>query len=168
MIEYTFGMIKPDAVGGKKSGHIIAMIEDKGFEILRMHKIHLTEEAAEEFYAEHKDKPFFREMVKFVCSGPVIILALAKENAVKEWRDLIGATDPKKASSGTIRALFGTSIGENAVHGSDSVTSAERELSMFFIDEEEFDEENDNASDDEELAFCDEEESEDDETCCRN
>ncbi|RTL06677.1 nucleoside-diphosphate kinase [Candidatus Dependentiae bacterium] len=168
MIEYTFAMIKPDAVGGKKSGNIVAMIENSGFEILRMHKIHLTEEAAEEFYAEHKDKPFFREMVNFICSGPVIILALAKENAVQAWRDLIGATDPKKAAAGTVRALFGTNVGENAVHGSDSVASAERELSMFFIDEEEFDEENDNASDDEELAFCDEEECEDDETCCRN
>lgn len=168
MIEYTFAMIKPDAVLAKKTGNIIEMIEQKGFEVLRMHKIHLTPEAAEEFYEEHKDKAFFREMVNFVCSGPVVILALAKEHAIKEWRDLIGATDPKKAAAGTIRALFGTDLGNNAVHGSDSQEAAERELSMFFIDEEEFDEENDNATDEQELAFCDDEECEDDEDCCRN
>lgn len=166
MMEYTFAMIKPDAVGAKNSGKIIDLIEKNGFEVLRMHKIHLTPEAAEEFYQEHKDKPFFREMVSFVCSGPVIILALAKEHAVKEWRDLIGATDPKKAAAGTIRSLFGTNVGSNAVHGSDSQESAERELSMFFIDEEEFDEEND--SQEEELGFCDEEDCNDDEDCCRN
>jgi nucleoside-diphosphate kinase len=166
MIEYTFAMIKPDAVHAKNSGLIIKMIEDKGFEILRMHKIQLTKEAAEEFYEEHKDKPFFKEMVDFICSGPVIILALAKENAIKGWRDLIGATDPKKAAAETIRATFGTDLGNNAIHGSDSQESAERELSMFFVDEEDFNEEDDDK--DEEFEFCDEEECEDDEDCCRH
>jgi nucleoside-diphosphate kinase len=165
MIEYTFAMIKPDAVHAKNSGTIIKMIEDKGFEILRMHKIQLTKEAAEEFYEEHKAKPFFKEMVDFICSGPAIILALAKENAVKEWRDLIGETDPKKAANGTIRALFGTDIGNNAIHGSDAQESAERELGMFFVDEEEFDEENEDEN--EELEFC-EEDCEEDEDCCSN
>lgn len=163
MTEYTFALIKPDAVGAGKTGSIIEIIEEKGFEILRMHKVHLTEQAAQEFYQEHQNKPFFREMVEFICSGPVIILALAKEGAIKDWRDLIGATDPKKAAPGTIRALFGTSVEKNAVHGSDSQEAAERELSMFFVDEEEVDEETDD-----ELEFCDEEECEDDDDCCRN
>ncbi|HTM06676.1 MAG TPA: nucleoside-diphosphate kinase [Patescibacteria group bacterium] len=166
MIEYTFAMIKPDAVLARNSGAIIKIIEENGFEILRMHKIQLIKEAAEEFYEEHKEKPFFKEMVDFICSGPVIILALAKENAVKEWRNLIGATDSRKAAAGTIRATFGTDIGNNAVHGSDSQESAERELSMFFVDEDDFNEEDEDKND--EFEFCDEEDCEEDEDCCRH
>src|SRR5580692_883089 len=124
-MEYTFAMIKPDAVAAKNSGKIIDSIEQHEFEIIRMHKVNLTEEAAVEFYEIHKSKPFFGEMVSFICSGPAIILALGKENAVAEWRKLIGATDPLKADKGTIRQLFGTSIDKNAVHGSDSVENAE-------------------------------------------
>jgi nucleoside-diphosphate kinase len=162
MIEYTFAMIKPDAVQAKNSGKIIDMIEKNGFEILRMHKIHLTEEIAEDFYEVHKSKPFFRELVEFISSGPVIICALSKENAIKAWRELMGATDSKKAAAGTVRALFGTDVCKNAVHGSDSQETAESELSLFFIDEQELEEEEGQ----EELAFCDEEECEDDEDCC--
>lgn len=161
MVEYTFAMIKPDAVQAKNSGKIIDMIEKKGFEILRMHKIHLTEEAGQEFYEAHKTKPFFGELVEFICSGPVIILALSKENAIKEWRECIGDTDSKKAAAGTVRAAFGTDVCKNAVHGSDSQEAAERELSMFFVDEDDLDED-----ESEELAFCDEDECEDDKDCC--
>lgn len=134
-LQFTFAMIKPDAVAAKDSGKIIDIIEAKGFEIMRLHKVHLTEEAAQDFYAVHKDRPFFGELVEFVTSGPVIIMALAKENAVADWRELMGATDPKKADKGTIRAEFGTDIGHNAVHGSDSVENAQAELALFFVDE---------------------------------
>jgi nucleoside-diphosphate kinase len=156
-MEYTFAMIKPDAVAAKNSGKIIDFIEQHGFEVIRMHKVNLTEEAAVEFYEIHKDKPFFGEMVSFICSGPSIILALGKENAVADWRKLIGATDPLKADKGTIRQLFGTGIEKNAVHGSDSVENAEKELSMFFFDESDLDSD--------EVALCDEEECEE-ENCC--
>src|SRR5438105_6067328 len=93
-MEYTFAMIKPDAVAAKNSGKIIDLIEKNGFDIVRMHKVHLTEDAAREFYAVHKDKPFYNELVEFVCSGPSIIMGLAKENAVADWRKLMGVTDP--------------------------------------------------------------------------
>ena len=125
-----------------------------------MHKVHLTEDAAREFYAVHKDKPFYNELVEFVCSGPSIIMGLAKENAVADWRKLMGVTDPAKAEAGTIRKLFGTSIDKNAVHGSDSLENAEMELSMFFFDEDDMDED--------EMQFCDEDECKDDEECCQN
>lgn len=134
-LQFTFAMIKPDAVAAKNSGKIIDIIEAKGFEIMRLHKVHLTEEAAQDFYAVHKDKPFFSELVEFVTSGPVIIMALAKENAVLAWRELMGATDPKKADKGTLRAEFGANIGHNAVHGSDSIENAQMELALFFVDE---------------------------------
>jgi nucleoside-diphosphate kinase len=159
-MEYTFAMIKPDAVAAKNSGKIIDMIEKNGFDIVRMHKVNLTEDAAREFYAVHKDRPFFGEMVEFVCSGPAIIMGLSKENAVADWRKLIGATDPLKAEAGTIRKLFGTSISNNAVHGSDSVENAETELAMFFFDEDDMDE------DGEEITFCDEDECDEDSECC--
>lgn len=167
MIEYTFAMIKPDAVLAKNSGKIIDLIEKHGFDILRMHKIHMTEEAAREFYSAHKAKPFFGELVEFICSAPVIILALAKENAISDWRKLMGATDSKKAEAGTIRALFGTDVGRNAVHGSDSLEAAENELSMFFLDEEDLDETAED-DEDEEVEFCDDENCSDDEDCCGN
>ena len=132
MIEQTFAMIKPDAVQGKNTGRILTMIEDNGFDILRMHKVMLTKEGAERFYAVHKDKPFFNELVEFVTSGPVLIMALEKENAIADWRNLMGATDPAKAEEGTIRALYAESIGKNAVHGSDSPQTAQEELGLFF------------------------------------
>ena len=166
MMEFTFAMIKPDAVEAKNSGKIIDMIEKNGFEILRMHKIHLTKEAAQEFYAVHKDKPFFGEMTETISSSPVIIMALSKENAIADWRKLMGATDPKKAETGTVRAIFGTDIGHNAVHGSDAAETAEEELSMFFVDEDDFEDEESDGNDFEFDEECDEEDCEDDEECC--
>ncbi len=134
MIEKTFAMIKPDAVQTKKSGKIIDMIEQHTFTIVRMHKIHLTKDKAETFYAVHKERPFFQELVAFVTSGPVIIMALEKDNAIQEWRNLMGATDPAGAASGTIRQLYGTNISSNAVHGSDAPETAQQELALFFTD----------------------------------
>ncbi|MGB8367515.1 MAG: nucleoside-diphosphate kinase [Candidatus Babeliales bacterium] len=132
MEEITFAMIKPDAIQAKDSGKIIDLTEQHGFDIIRMHKVWLTEQGAQTFYAVHKDKPFFQELVKFVTSGPVIIMALLKENAIQDWRKLMGETDPVQAEEETIRKKFGKSISENAVHGSDSIQTAVQELSLFF------------------------------------
>lgn len=132
MSELTFAMIKPDVIRAKNSGKVIDLIEQNGFDILRMQKGQLSKEMAEEFYSVHKERPFFGELVEFVTSGPVIVMALEKGNAVKEWRDLMGATDPLQAAPGTIRKLFGTNIGSNAAHGSDSQENAAIELSLFF------------------------------------
>lgn len=132
MIERTFAMIKPDAIAAKNTGKIIDMIEKNGFTILAMRKTHLDKQTAQTFYAVHKERPFFGELVSFVTSGPVIVMALEKDNAVKAWRDLMGATDPQKAEAGTIRKLFGTSIGTNATHGSDAPETAQEELKLFF------------------------------------
>ena len=134
MTERTFAMIKPDAVAAKNSGKIIDMIEQNGFTILGMRKMTIDKKKAEEFYAVHKERPFFGELVSFVTSGPVIVLALERDNAVKAWRDLMGATDSRKADKGTVRNLFGTDIGKNAAHGSDSVENAKIELNLFFPD----------------------------------
>ena len=128
----TFAMIKPDAITQKNSGKIIDMIEQNGFEIMRLHKVILAKDLAEEFYDEHKEKPFFGELVEFVTSGPVVIMALYKQDAVNDWRKLIGATNPKDAAPGTIRHAFGTDIGKNAVHGSLDMPSAAKELELFF------------------------------------
>lgn len=132
MIERTFAMIKPDAVAAKNSGKIIDLIEQNGFTILGLRKMNIDKKKAEEFYAVHKERPFFGELVSFVTSGPVIVMALEKDNAVKAWRDLMGATDSRKADKGTVRNLFGTDIGKNAAHGSDSVENAKIELNLFF------------------------------------
>ena len=132
MIEQTLGLIKPDVVATGKTGDIIKIIEENGFIIDRMEKGILKKEHAEIFYDIHKEKPFFNELVEFITSGPLIVLALRKENAVEEWRNLMGATDPQKAADGTIRKIFGTTIGNNAVHGSDSIENAKKELMLFF------------------------------------
>lgn len=132
MIEHTFAMIKPDAVSAKQAGKIIDMIEQNGFTILRLVKGQLSKDMAQLFYDIHKERPFFNELVDFVISGPVIIMVLEKENAIKGWRDLMGATDPLKADAGTVRNMFGTSIGKNVVHGSDAPETAARELMLFF------------------------------------
>jgi nucleoside-diphosphate kinase len=132
MIERTFAMIKPDAIAAKNGGKIIDLIEQNGFTILGLRKMNIDKKKAEEFYAVHKERPFFGELVSFVTSGPVIVMALEKDNAVKAWRDLMGATDSRKADKGTIRNLFGTDIGKNAAHGSDSVENAKTELLLFF------------------------------------
>ena len=131
-MEKTFAIIKPDAVKGHHTGEIIKIIEKHGFNIIRMEKIQMSKDKAKIFYAEHSERPFFGELVDFITSGPVVVLALEKENGVKAWRDLMGATDPKKADAGTIRNMFGANIGNNAVHGSDAHGSARRELDIFF------------------------------------
>ncbi len=133
-LEQTFAIIKPDAIKAGNSGKIITMAEDAGFEILRLQKGQLSPELAELFYDEHKERPFFKELVEFISSGPIAIMALQKENAVADWRKLMGATNPAEADEGTIRKQFASSIGQNAVHGSDSAESAQRELALFFAE----------------------------------
>jgi nucleoside-diphosphate kinase len=128
----TFGIIKPDAVRGGKVGQLIQRITDGGFRLRAMKLIHMTLEEAEGFYAVHHERPFFPELTRFMSGGPCVVMALEKEGAVKAWRDLMGATDPAKADEGTLRREFGASLGENAVHGSDSEENAAIEVSYFF------------------------------------
>jgi nucleoside-diphosphate kinase len=128
----TFGIIKPDAVRSGKTGAILQRITDGGFKLRGMKLIHMTRAEAEGFYAVHRERPFFGELTTFMSSGPCVVLALEKEGAVKSWRDLMGATDPAKADAGTIRKEFANSIGENAVHGSDSEENARIEIAYFF------------------------------------
>jgi nucleoside-diphosphate kinase len=128
----TFGIIKPDAVRGGKTGAIIQRITDGGFKLRALKLLHLTLKEAEGFYAVHRERPFFSELTRFMSSGPCVVMALEKEGAVKAWRDLMGATDPAKADEGTIRKEFGGSVGENAVHGSDSEENASVEIAYFF------------------------------------
>jgi nucleoside-diphosphate kinase len=128
----TFGIIKPDAVRAGKTGAILQRITDAGFRLRALKLIHMTKPEAEGFYAVHRERPFFPELTTFMSSAPCVVMALEKENAVKSWRDLMGATDPAKADEGTLRKEFATSIGENAVHGSDSEENAQVELAYFF------------------------------------
>lgn len=128
----TFGIIKPDAVRGGKTGDIIQRILDNGFKLRAMKLMHMTRREAEGFYAVHSERPFFGELTEFMSGGPCVVMALEKEGAVKAWRDLMGATDPAKADEGTLRKDFGGSMGENAVHGSDSEENAAIEISYFF------------------------------------
>jgi len=132
MSTLTFGIIKPDAVRGGKQGTIIQRILDNGFNIRGMKLIHQTKKQAEGFYAVHAGKGFYEELTEFMSSGPCVVLALEKENAVKSWRDLMGATNPAEAAEGTLRKEFASSIGENAVHGSDSDENAAIEIGYFF------------------------------------
>lgn len=132
MSNLTFGIIKPDAVRAGKQGAIIQRVLDAGFKIRGMKLIHQTRTQAEGFYAVHAGKGFFDELTEFMSSGPCVVLALEKDGAVKAWRDLMGATNPAEAAEGTLRKDFATSIGENAVHGSDSDENAVIEVSYFF------------------------------------
>lgn len=125
-------MIKPGAVYNKHIGHILSKIEEAGFTIAAIKTTRLSLEEAAEFYAEHKERPFYQELIEFMSSGPIIAMVLLKDNAVEDFRKLIGSTDPAKAEDGTIRKLFATSKSHNAVHGSDSDASAERESAFFF------------------------------------
>jgi len=136
MSNLTFGIIKPDAVRAGNQGKIIDRIVAGGFKIRGMKLIHQTRKQAEGFYAVHAGKGFYDELCDFMSSGPCVVLALEKDGAVKAWRDLMGATDPAKADEGTLRKLFGGSVGENAVHGSDSDENAAREAGFFFSDTE--------------------------------
>ncbi len=132
MSNLTFGIIKPDAVKNGKFGAITQKIVDAGFKIRGMKLIEMSRKQAEGFYAVHKERPFFGELTEFMSSGACVVLALEKENAVKAWRDLMGATNPAEAAEGTLRKEFATSIGENAVHGSDSEENATIEIAYFF------------------------------------
>jgi nucleoside-diphosphate kinase len=132
MSNLTFGIIKPDAVKNGKAGAIIQKIVEAGFKIRGMKLIHQSLKQAEGFYEVHRTRPFFGELTEFMSSGACVVLALEKENAVKAWRDLMGATNPAEAAEGTLRKEFATSIGENAVHGSDSEENAQIEIAYFF------------------------------------
>jgi nucleoside-diphosphate kinase len=132
MNNQTFAIIKPDAVAGGNSGKIIDRIIGGGFRIRGMKLIHQTRKQAEGFYEVHRGKPFYEGLTEFMSSGPCVVMVLEKEGAVKAWRDLMGATDPAKADEGTIRKEFGSSVGENATHGSDSDENAAIEISYFF------------------------------------
>ena len=131
-MEKTLAIIKPNAVSNKNIGNIISRIEKESFKILGLELIHLTKEQAEAFYAVHKDRPFFNEFVEFMISGPVVVAVLEKENAVETWRNVMGATNPAEAKENTLRKLYGSSIGNNAVHGSDSLETAKQEITFFF------------------------------------
>ncbi|MCP5206838.1 MAG: nucleoside-diphosphate kinase [Hahellaceae bacterium] len=135
-VERTLSIIKPDAVAKNVIGEIYSRFEKAGLKIVAAKMVHLTQEQAGGFYAEHKERPFFADLVAFMTSGPVVVQVLEGEGAVLKNRDLMGATNPKDAAAGTIRADFAASIDANAVHGSDSTTSAEREVAYFFADNE--------------------------------
>jgi nucleoside-diphosphate kinase len=128
----TFGIIKPDAVRKNQFGAILQRITDAGFRVRALKLKHLSRREAEGFYEVHRERPFFGELTEFMSSSACIVMALEKENAVRAWRDLMGATDPAKADAGTLRKEFGGSMGENAVHGSDSDENAAIEISYFF------------------------------------
>jgi nucleoside-diphosphate kinase len=135
-VECTLSIIKPDAVGKNVIGEIVSRFEKGGLNVIAMKMQQLDEDSAGGFYAEHKERPFFKDLMEFMTSGPVIVQVLEGENAIARNRELMGATNPAEAESGTIRADFAQSIDANAVHGSDSPASADREISYFFSDEE--------------------------------
>ncbi|HPI40560.1 MAG TPA: nucleoside-diphosphate kinase [Pseudobdellovibrionaceae bacterium] len=135
-MEQTFSIIKPNAMKKNVIGDIVAQFESEGLKIAAAKIMKISKSKCEEFYAEHKERPFFGELVGFMTSTPVMVMVLSGENAVLKNREIMGATDPKKANPGTIRAKHGDSMGENAVHGSDSPTSAAREISLFFEKQE--------------------------------
>lgn len=132
MIERTLCIIKPDAVGKSVSGNILAMIQNAGFKVLGMKMMRLTPAQAGSFYEIHKERPFYKDLVNYMTSGPIVPVALEKENAVEDYRKLIGATNPENADPGTVRKLYGESIERNAVHGSDSAENGIIEVAFFF------------------------------------
>ena len=136
--DFTFSIIKPNAVRTGKTGPILAMINEGGFEIAAMRMVKMTLPQAESFYSVHKGKPFYNGLVEYMTSGPVVVLILKHENAVDEFRKLIGVTDPSRAEPGTIRKSFGVSVQMNAVHGSDSMENAINEADFFFSGIERF------------------------------
>jgi len=131
-IERTFSIIKPDATARNLTGAINAVIEQAGLRIVAQRRLRISREEAETFYAVHRERPFFRDLVEFMISGPVVVQVLEGENAIATYRDIMGATDPAKAASGTIRKTYATSIGENYVHGSDAPETALKEIEQFF------------------------------------
>jgi nucleoside-diphosphate kinase len=134
--QQTLSIIKPDAVAANKSGLIIAQIEAAGLQVIAAKMIRLSPHQAELFYAVHKDRPFYKSLVEFMSSGPIIAMVLEGDNAVTSYRSLMGATDPLKAEPLTLRKEFGTSVDHNAVHGSDSLENAKKEIAFFFTDKE--------------------------------
>jgi nucleoside-diphosphate kinase len=135
-IERTFSILKPDATAGNLTGAINAMIEKSGLRIIAQKRVTISRAQAEAFYAVHRQRPFFGELVDFMISGPVVVQVLEGENAIAAYRDLMGATDPAKAADGTIRKAFAKSISENSVHGSDGAETAQKEISQFFSGKE--------------------------------
>src|SRR5579883_843888 len=133
-MERTLCIIKPDAVSAGNVGNIIAHIQKEGFRILAMRMTTLSKKSASKFYEVHQGRPFYDSLVEFMSSGPCVPIALEKENGIAEWRRVIGSTDPAEAAAGTIRKLYATSKGENAVHGSDSVENGLREIAFFFTE----------------------------------
>ena len=131
-IERTFSIIKPDATARNLTGAINAVIERAGLRIVAQRRLRITREQAEIFYAVHRQRPFFRELVEFMSSGPVVVQVLEGENAIAKYREIMGATDPAQAAPGTIRKLHARSISENSVHGSDAPDTAQREIAQFF------------------------------------
>jgi nucleoside-diphosphate kinase len=131
-LQRTFSIVKPDAVGKGATGAIVAMIQEKGFRILGMKMLEITKKQAEGFYAVHANKPFFDSLTSFMSSGPMVVMALEKENAIADLRKLMGATNPANAEAGTIRKKWAESIERNAIHGSDAEDTARFELSFFF------------------------------------
>ena len=131
-IERTFSIIKPDATTRNLTGAINAMIEGAGLRIIAQRRARITREQAETFYAVHRERPFFRELVEFMTSGPVVVQVLEGENAIARYREIMGATDPAKAAAGTIRKIHAKSVGENSVHGSDAPETAQQEIAQFF------------------------------------
>jgi len=135
-LERTFSIIKPDATRRNITGKVVAKLEEGGLTIVAQKRIHMTREQAEGFYAVHKERPFFGELVAFMTSGPVIVQVLEGENAIQRNREIMGATNPAEAAVGTIRAEFAESIGENTVHGSDGPDTAKDEIAFFFSEDE--------------------------------
>lgn len=131
-LQKTFSIIKPDAVAGGKAGKILSLLEDNGFRIAALRMTKLSRSQAEGFYAVHRERPFFTSLVKFMTEGPVIVIALEREDAVKKLREVMGATNPANAAEGTVRKLYAESIERNAIHGSDAPETAAEELKYFF------------------------------------
>jgi len=136
VVERTFSILKPDATGRNLTGAINAIIEKAGLRIVAQKRVRISREQAEKFYAVHRERPFFRELVDFMISGPVVAQVLEGDNAIAKYREVMGATDPAKAAAGTIRKTHAKSIGENSVHGSDAPETAEREIAQFFSENE--------------------------------
>ena len=135
-IERTFSIIKPDAVGKNVAGEIVSRFEKNGLQVIASKMLHLSKEQAQGFYAVHKERPFYNDLVEFMISGPVVVQVLEGENAISKNRELMGATNPAEADPGTIRADFASTVDENAVHGSDAPETAAEEIKYFFSDDE--------------------------------
>ena len=136
MKEKTLSIIKPNAMDKNLIGKIIAQLEESGLQVCAMKMVQIPPSQCETFYEEHRERPFFRELVTFMTRSPVVLMVLCGENAIARNREIMGATDPAKAAEGTLRALYGDSMGENALHGSDSTQSAQREIDIFFSPDE--------------------------------